>query len=271
MWTRCSRVIWLCLTKQHSQTHEFLLGPFSHHWSETEGRQAERQNEREWDQGRWERKHFFGMKQNTITRETCFSYVHIPLQDTGKGKKRQFMDGEKEAEISWSEKFRNVLCVKVSGLSGTRSAMTWLAVSLKLRRLIGCGTFHSLTHLNLHSHWCRPIKLYLTARDSWNVINLLQNHVLNREMWMFYWRIGNMHKYFGSPFSILLNIITLSAAIYGLISNNIPSISPAVKSSGSHFQSISTFSFYYHQSSASPHVSARDIRLWVPSPLCPRG
>lgn len=38
--------------------------------------------------------------------------------------KRQFMDGEKEAEISWSEKFINVLCVKVSGLSGTRSAMT---------------------------------------------------------------------------------------------------------------------------------------------------
>lgn len=62
------------------------------------------------------------MKQNTITRETCFSYVHIPLQDTGK--KSQFMDGEKEAEISWSEKFRNVLCVKVSALSGTRSAMT---------------------------------------------------------------------------------------------------------------------------------------------------
>lgn len=28
------------------------------------------------------------MKQNTITRETCFSYVHIPLQDTGKGKKK---------------------------------------------------------------------------------------------------------------------------------------------------------------------------------------
>lgn len=88
MWTRCSRVIWLCLTKQHSQTHEFLLGPFSHHWSETERRQAERPNEREWDQGRWERKHFFGMKQNTITRETCFSYVHIPLQDTGKEKKK---------------------------------------------------------------------------------------------------------------------------------------------------------------------------------------
>lgn len=152
------------------------LGLFSHHWRETEGRQAERQNESEWDQGRWERKHFFGMKQNTITRETCFSYIHILLWYTEQ--KKQFMDGEKEAEISWSEKFRNVHCVKVSGLSGTWSTMTWLAVSLKLRRLIGCGTFRSLTHSNLHSHWCRPIKLYMTARDSLNVLNLLQNHVL---------------------------------------------------------------------------------------------
>lgn len=37
MWTRHGRVIWLCLTKQHSQTQEFLLGLFSHHSSETEG------------------------------------------------------------------------------------------------------------------------------------------------------------------------------------------------------------------------------------------
>lgn len=246
MWTCYCRVIWLCLTKQHSQTHEFLLGPFSHHWSETEGRQAERQNEREWDQGRWERKHFFGMKQNTITRETCFSYVHIPPQDSGRKKKKEkkkaIYGWRKEAEISWSEKFRNVLRVKVSGLSGTRSAMTWLAVSLRLRRLIGCGTFHSRTHLNLHSHSCPPIKLYLTARDSWNVINLLPNHVLMVEMWMFYWKIGTECKYFGSTLAILVNFITLSAAVYGLISKNIPSISPAVKSSSSHFQIIPTFS-----------------------------
>lgn len=39
-------------------------------------------------------------------------------------KKKAVMDGGKEAEISWSEKFRNVHCVKVSGLSGTRSTMT---------------------------------------------------------------------------------------------------------------------------------------------------
>lgn len=64
------------------------------------------------------------MKQNTITRETCFSYVHILLRDTQRGEKRQFKVGGEEAEISWSEKFRNVHCVKVSGLSGTRSSMT---------------------------------------------------------------------------------------------------------------------------------------------------
>lgn len=40
------------------------------------------------------------MRQNTITRET---YVYILLED--RKKKKQFMDGEKEAEISWSEKF----------------------------------------------------------------------------------------------------------------------------------------------------------------------
>lgn len=134
-----------------------------------------------------------------------------------RGKKRQFMDGEKEAEISWSEKFRNVLCIKVSGLSGTRSAMTWLAVSLRLRRLIGCGTFRSVTHLNLHSQWCRLVKLYLTSRDSWNVINSLQNHFLKLEMWMFYWKIGTVHQYFRSTFWILVNFITLSATVYGLI------------------------------------------------------
>lgn len=39
------------------------------------------------------------MRQNTITRET---YVYILLEDR---KKKQFMHGEKEAEISWSEKF----------------------------------------------------------------------------------------------------------------------------------------------------------------------
>lgn len=237
----------------------------------------------EWDRGEtgreteWKRVRSGAMREETfLWHEAKYNYQRdmLPLRphtSAGHGEKRQFMDGEKEAEISWSEKFRNVLCVKVSGLSGTRSAMTWLAVSLRLRRLIGCGTFHSLTHLNLHSHWCRPIKLYLTARDSWNVINLLQNYVLKLEMWMFYWRIGTVHKYFGSTFWILVNFITLSAAVYGLISNNIPSISPAVKSSSSHFQSIWNFSFYYHQSSASPHVSACDIRLWLPSPLCPRG
>lgn len=36
------------------------------------------------------------MRQNTITRETYYSKNE---------KKKQFMDGEKEAEISWSEKF----------------------------------------------------------------------------------------------------------------------------------------------------------------------
>lgn len=36
------------------------------------------------------------MRQNTITRETYYSKTE---------KKKQFMDGEKEAEISWSEKF----------------------------------------------------------------------------------------------------------------------------------------------------------------------
>ena len=79
-----------------------------------------------------------------------------------------------------------------------------------------------------------------------------------------------MCKYFGSTFCILVNF-TLSAPVFGLIRNNIPSISSTVKRSSSHFQPISTFSFYYHQSSASPHVSACDIRLWLPSPLCPRG
>ena len=37
------------------------------------------------------------MRQNTITRETYYSKTEK--------KKKQFMDGEKEAEISWSEKF----------------------------------------------------------------------------------------------------------------------------------------------------------------------
>lgn len=41
-----------------------------------------------------------------------------------KKKKKAIYGWRKEAEISWSEKFRNVLRVKVSGLSGTRSAMT---------------------------------------------------------------------------------------------------------------------------------------------------
>lgn len=175
MWTRYSRVIWLCLTKQHSQTQEFHLGSFPI----IGGRQrGDRQRDR--------------MKANEIRGDErgnislAWSKIQLPerhasLTSTyfcGTRGKKQFMDGEKEAEISWSEKFRNVHCVKVSGLSGTRSTMTWLAVILKLRRLIGCGTFRSLIHSNLHSHWCRPIKLYMTARDSLNVQNLLQNHVL---------------------------------------------------------------------------------------------
>lgn len=125
------------------------------------GRQAERQNEQERDQGRWERKHFFGMRQNTITRETYFFYVYIVLGDR---KKKKAIYGWRRGSWDLLERkvhdlLRNVLCVEFSGLSGTWSAMTWLAVSLRMRRLIGCGTFHNLTHFNLHSHWCRPIKL----------------------------------------------------------------------------------------------------------------
>lgn len=102
MWAHHRRVIWLCLTKQHSQTQKFLLRLFSHHWSEAVARGVggggwtERQNKTERSGAERERKHFFGMKWNTITRETCFSK---------RERKKQFMQREKEAEISWSEKF----------------------------------------------------------------------------------------------------------------------------------------------------------------------
>lgn len=130
-----------------------------------EGRQTERQNARARSR-RWERKHFFGMRQNTITRETYFS----------KTEKKAIYGRRKGSRdlLEWKvhDLFRNVLCMEFSGLWGTWGAMTWLAVSLRLRRLIGCGTFHILTHSNLHSHWCRPIKLYMAVEDSWNVLNL---------------------------------------------------------------------------------------------------
>lgn len=60
-------------------------------------------------------------------RDVLLLRPHTSAGHTERGeeeKKGEFMDGEKEAEISWSEKFRNVHCVKVSGLSGSRSTMT---------------------------------------------------------------------------------------------------------------------------------------------------
>lgn len=100
------------------------------------------------------------------------------------------MDGEKEAEISWSEKF-----MISSEMSSAWSSVVsqgpevpwpdWLSAIVRLRRLIGCDTFHSLTHFSLHSHSCRPIKLYMTAKDSWNVLNLLQHQVQACELRLF--------------------------------------------------------------------------------------
>lgn len=93
------------------------------------GRQAERQNEQERDQGRWERKHFFGMRQNTITRETYFFYVYIVLGDR---KKRSNLWMEKRklrspgAKSSWSP--------QKCPLRGVQ----WSLRDLKCHDLIGC-------------------------------------------------------------------------------------------------------------------------------------
>lgn len=164
MWTRHSRVIWLCLTKQHSQTQKFLLGLFSRHSSETGGGgtrgdgQGDRIRERE----------IRGGERGNIS--LAWGKIQLPERHTTLRPKKKAIYGWREGSRDLLERkvhdlFRNVLCVEFSGLSGTWSAMTWLAVSLRLRRLIGCGTFHSLTQSDLHSHWCRPIKLYMAARD----------------------------------------------------------------------------------------------------------
>lgn len=111
MWTRHSRVIWLFLTKQHSQTQEFLLGLFSHHSSETgvwgEGGLGETGRETE-----WERERSGAMREETfLWHEAKYNYqrdmllLRLHTSVRLKKKRRQFMDGEKEAEISWSEKF----------------------------------------------------------------------------------------------------------------------------------------------------------------------
>lgn len=183
MWTRHSRVIWLFLTKQHSQTQEFLLGLFSHHSSETGvGGLGETGRETE-----WERERSGAMREETfLWHEAKYNYQRdmllLRLHTSVRLKKKK-----KEAIYGWwkgswdllerkvHDLLRNVLCTEFTGLSGTWSALTWLAVSLRLRRLIGCGTFQSLTHSNLHSHRCHPIKLYMTAKDSWNVLNFFCN------------------------------------------------------------------------------------------------
>ncbi len=176
MWTRHSRVIWLCLTKQHSQTQKFLLRLFSHHSSETGG--GEREEDRRTDR---ERERDQGGERGNIS--LAWGKIQLPERHTSLRQKKKAIYGWRKGSRDLLERkvhdlLRNVLCVEFSGLSGTWSAMTWLAVSLRLRRLIGCGTFHILIHSNLHSHWCRPIKLYIAAKDSWNVQNLSQHSSL---------------------------------------------------------------------------------------------
>lgn len=103
MWTRHSRVIWLCLTKQHSQTQKFLLLLFSHHSTETEGewretdrhRMGERERERE----------ITAVRQETfLWHEAKYNY-HRDVLYLSKIEKSNVCKEKKEAEISRSEKF----------------------------------------------------------------------------------------------------------------------------------------------------------------------
>ena len=105
MWTRHSRVIWLCLTKQHSQTQKFLLGLFSHHSSEA-GAGRGRGGRGDGQGDRIREREIRGGERGNIS--LAWGKIQLPERHTTlrlKKKKKQFMDGEKEAEISWSEKF----------------------------------------------------------------------------------------------------------------------------------------------------------------------
>jgi len=131
-----------CLTKQHSQTQKFLLRLFSHHWIETQavrswgvtgwGDETRRQNERKTE------KSGAGREETFLWHETKYNYQRdILVLDRIYVKRKGSRD-----LLEWKVHalFRNVFCMEFSSLLGSWSAMTWLAVGLRVRRLIGCDT-----------------------------------------------------------------------------------------------------------------------------------
>lgn len=160
MWTRHSRVIWLCLTKQHSQTQKFLLGLFSHHSSKTggggdSGRRTGRQNKRERDQGWWERKHFFGMRQNTITRETYYSKTE-KKSNLWKERRKQRSPG---AKSSWS--------LQKCPLRGVQ----WSLRDLKCHDLIGCQPEIEAPDWLWHIPQSNPVRLTFPLMSPHQIIH----------------------------------------------------------------------------------------------------
>lgn len=157
-----------CLTKQHAQTQKFLLQLFSHHWVET-GVGGHKREMR----GKYKRRETKGSEKGNISlARGKIKWPETYLSKTEKAAHAKSKGSRDLLEWKVHRLFRNVLWMEFSALSGSWSAMTWLAVSLRRRRLIGCDTFHIITLFNLHSHWCCPSKLCTAAKDGWNVSGL---------------------------------------------------------------------------------------------------
>lgn len=127
----------------------------SHHSSETGGTDRETEWKREWSQ-QWERKHFFGMRQNKITREAYFSKTKP---------KKYFMEEEKEAEMSWSEKFM---------ISSETSSAWSSVVSLrdqKCHDLIGCQPETEVPDWLWHIPLSNPLWLTFPLMLTYHIIH----------------------------------------------------------------------------------------------------
>lgn len=160
MWTRHSRVIWLCLTKQHSQTQKFLLGLFSHHSSETGGGgtrgdgQGDRIRERE----------IRGGERGNIS--LAWGKIQLPERHTTlrpKKKSNLWMERRKQrspgAKSSWS--------LQKCPLRGVQ----WSLRDLKCHDLIGCQPEIEAPDWLWHIPQSNPVRLTFPLMSPHQIIH----------------------------------------------------------------------------------------------------